>query len=163
MARWLRRMFVTGVAVSSIVGWAMLLDRAATAQTDPQVAEFLTSLNRSVTELPGQTGSQDRRDPRTDGIPGQLDLRPNCGVRHKHGRCRRERIGSRVGSHDVAAARRSATASGETRTSVEIPSNFLAYGRAWRVNVYSQRVPASLPTRSSGVCAAPEGSGLSMS
>jgi hypothetical protein len=58
MARWLRRMFVTGVAVSSIVGWAMLLDRAATAQTDPQVAEFLTSLNRSVTELPGQTGSQ---------------------------------------------------------------------------------------------------------
>jgi ABC-type transporter MlaC component len=58
MARWLRRMFVTGVAVSSIVGWAMLLDRAATAQTDPQVAEFLTSINRSITELPGQTGSQ---------------------------------------------------------------------------------------------------------
>ena len=48
----------TGVAVGSIVGWAMLLDRAAAAQTDPQVAEFLTSINRRITELAGQTGSQ---------------------------------------------------------------------------------------------------------
>jgi ABC-type transporter MlaC component len=52
------RAFRTGVAMSSIICWAVLLARAAAAQSDPQVAEFLTSINRGITELAGQAGSK---------------------------------------------------------------------------------------------------------
>jgi hypothetical protein len=48
----------TGVAVGFVVGGAVLFSRAAEAQTDPQVAEFLASVNRSITELVAQAGSQ---------------------------------------------------------------------------------------------------------
>jgi ABC-type transporter MlaC component len=50
--------FRTGVTMGSIICWVVLFGRAAAAQTDPQVAEFLTSINTSITELAGQTGSQ---------------------------------------------------------------------------------------------------------
>jgi ABC-type transporter MlaC component len=48
----------SGVAIGAIVGCAVLFGRAAAAQTDPQVTEFLASLNRSITELAGQAESQ---------------------------------------------------------------------------------------------------------
>src|SRR5215472_13229971 len=48
----------TGVAAGSIVGGAVLSSPAAMAQTDPQVAEFLASVNRSITELAGEAGSK---------------------------------------------------------------------------------------------------------
>jgi len=52
------RTFRTGVAVGSIVVSTMLFCQAAAAQTDPPVAEFLISVNRSITELAGQPGAQ---------------------------------------------------------------------------------------------------------
>ena len=50
--------FRTGVTMGSIICWVVLFGRAAAAQTDPQVAEFLDSINRSIAELAGQAGSQ---------------------------------------------------------------------------------------------------------
>jgi len=47
----------SGVAATSIVIGAALFGRAA-AQTDPQLAEFLASVNRSITALAGQAASQ---------------------------------------------------------------------------------------------------------
>jgi hypothetical protein len=122
----------SGVAIGAIVGCAVLFGRAAAAQTDPQVTEFLASLNRSITELAGQAESQ--ASSACGRIVASVAPRRNGG--------------------------RSATACGETRTTVDIPLNFLEFGRARQTNVCSQRVPASLPTQSSGVSAAPEGYGL---
>jgi len=48
----------TGAAAYSIVGGAALFGCDVTAQTDPEVAEFLASVNRSITELTDQTGSR---------------------------------------------------------------------------------------------------------
>jgi hypothetical protein len=50
--------FRTGVTMGSIICWVVLFGRAAAAQTDPQVTEFLASVNRSIAELAGQAGSQ---------------------------------------------------------------------------------------------------------
>jgi ABC-type transporter MlaC component len=57
-ARGLCRILLTGVAAGSIVAGAVLFGRAATAQTDSQVAEFLASVNKSITELAGEAGSK---------------------------------------------------------------------------------------------------------
>jgi ABC-type transporter MlaC component len=47
------RVLRTGVAANSIVMGAAFFGRAA-AQTDSQLADFLASVNRSITALPGQ-------------------------------------------------------------------------------------------------------------
>jgi ABC-type transporter MlaC component len=52
------RALTTRVTAACIVGGAVLFCRAVATQTDPQVAEFLASVNRSITELAGQAGSQ---------------------------------------------------------------------------------------------------------
>jgi hypothetical protein len=51
----------TGVTVGFIVGSATLSAGAAAAKIDPQDAEFLASVNKSITELAGQPGSQAKR------------------------------------------------------------------------------------------------------
>jgi hypothetical protein len=48
----------TGVTVGFIIGSVTLFAGAAATKIDPQDAEFLASVNRSITELAGQPGPQ---------------------------------------------------------------------------------------------------------
>jgi ABC-type transporter MlaC component len=48
----------TGLTVGFIIGSATLFAGAAATKIDPQDAEFLASVNRSITELAGQAGPQ---------------------------------------------------------------------------------------------------------
>ena len=47
-----------GAAIASIIGSVALYGGASAAEADPQVAEFLASVNRSITELSGRPGPQ---------------------------------------------------------------------------------------------------------
>ena len=58
MGRVVSRALRTGVTVGFIVGSATLFAEAAAAKIDPQDADFLASVNRSITELAGQPGPQ---------------------------------------------------------------------------------------------------------
>jgi hypothetical protein len=47
-----------GAAIASILGSVALYGGASAAEADPQVAEFMASVNRSITELSGRPGPQ---------------------------------------------------------------------------------------------------------
>jgi hypothetical protein len=58
VGRVVTRALRTGITVGFIIGSATLFADAAAAKIDPQDAEFLASVNRSITELAGQPGPQ---------------------------------------------------------------------------------------------------------